>query len=133
MSQKAKNQAILQAQQSYLSKHINSNGPNSISKKKPLDFESFDQEVLIKYNQKFNLNFLEPISLNDDILNSEIGKKTLSRRIIKNQNDNRITKSILANHLKSHFTNFLCKENEIITNFLHYNKYQNNAFKLSYK
>lgn len=131
-SLKAKNQASLQAQQVFLSKHINSNGPQDQAKVHPLDFESFDDETLIKYTNKHNLLLPHPVSINSDILNSEIGKKTYSKRS-KNASKNGISKPELANHLKNHFLNLPCKENEIIPSFLYKVKHQDNEFKLTFK
>ncbi|KAK6457923.1 uncharacterized protein RJT20DRAFT_2467 [Scheffersomyces xylosifermentans] len=132
-SQKAKNQAALQAQQVFLSKHINSNGPQDKPKVHPLDFDEFDEDTLVRYNRKYNLNLPNPISINNDILNSEIGKKTFSKRNKSRANYGGVTKPEMANHLKTHFLNLPTKENEIITNFLYKVKHQENDFKLTFK
>ncbi|ABN66748.1 predicted protein [Scheffersomyces stipitis CBS 6054] len=132
-SQKAKTQAAIQAQQLFLSKHINSNGPQDQPKIHPLDFEKFDEETLVRYNKKYNLNLPNPVSINNDILNSEIGKKTYSKRNKSRATFGGITKPEMANHLKTHFMNLPTKENEILTNFLYKVKHQDNDFKLTFK
>lgn len=131
-SQKSKNQASLQAQQVFLSKHINSNGPQDQPKVHPLDFDAFDDATLIKYTNKHNLLLPHPVSINSDILNSEIGKKTYSKRSKSGSKDG-ISKPELASHLKNHFLNLPCKENEIISSFLYKVKHQDNEFKLTFK
>lgn len=131
-SQKAKNQAALQAQQMFLSKHINSNGPNDKPKVHPLDFESFDDSTLMRYSEKYGLNVPIPESVNFDILNSEIGKKTYSKRNKLRQNINRVSKPELAAHLKNHFMSLPSKENEIITGFLYKLKHEDSEFRLKF-
>ena len=79
-SQKARNQQTLQQQQAYLQKHINANGPKDKPKIDPLDFERMDEATLLRYKDRYNINLPRPESLNSDILNSEIGKKTFSKR-----------------------------------------------------
>ncbi|KAK6197391.1 uncharacterized protein RJT21DRAFT_123197 [Scheffersomyces amazonensis] len=132
-SQKVKNQAALQKQQQYLSKHINSNGPQDQPKVEPLDFEKFEDDVLIKYNKRYGMNLPNPTSVNNDILNSEIGKKTYTKRNESKQSPNKITKVELANKTKNHFLALPTKENEIITNFLYKVKHQEDEFKLTFR
>ncbi|KAK6459857.1 hypothetical protein DFJ63DRAFT_52283 [Scheffersomyces coipomensis] len=140
-SQKVKNQANYQKQQQYLTKHIHSNGPNDKPKVLPLDFDKYSDEVLIKYNKRYGLNLPNPTSVNNDILNSEIGKKTFTKRNSSNGGvgkksstpANKITKIDLANQVKNHFLNLPTKENEIITNFLYKVKHQDDEFKLTFK
>ncbi|EGW32115.1 uncharacterized protein SPAPADRAFT_61198 [Spathaspora passalidarum NRRL Y-27907] len=131
-TQKAKNQAAQAAQQNYLARHINSNGPQDREPIHPLDFEAFDDAVLMRYNEKYGLNLPRPETVNSDILNSEIGKKTFSKRSKKREANGRISKPELANHLKSHFMALGSKENEIITGFLYKVKHQDNDFKLTF-
>lgn len=128
-SQKAKNQAAQQAQQLYLQRHINKNGVNDKPKVKPLDFDLFDDEVLVRYNTLYNLGLGNPVTVNNDMLNSEIGKKTFSKR----SHTGGVTKPELASQLKGHFLSLPCKENEIVTNFLYKVKHQGNDFKLTFK
>lgn len=129
-SQKAKNQQALQQQQSFLQKHINSNGPKDKPKIDPLDFERMDEATLLRYNDRYNINLPRPESLNSDILNSEIGKKTFSKR---HNVEHRISKPEFANQLKSHFMGLQAKENDIITGFLYKVKHQNKEFKLTFQ
>lgn len=132
-TQKAKNQANLQAQQSYLSKHIHSNGPQDFPKVHPLDFELFDDEVLIKYNERFGMGLPEPVSINDDILNSELGKRTCYKKAQASLQAARVSKPDHAAHSKAHFMNLPCRENEIISSFLYKVKNQDKQFKLTFK
>ncbi|ODV80216.1 uncharacterized protein CANTADRAFT_89790 [Suhomyces tanzawaensis NRRL Y-17324] len=132
-SQKAKTQAALQAQQMYLSKHINSNGPQDKPKVNPLEFEEYDDETLARYNQKYGLGLPPITTINSDILNSEIGKKTQSKRSKSRRARGSITKQETSNHIKAHFLNLPCKENEIITSFLYKVRHQDSDFKLTFK
>ncbi|RLV95258.1 Transcriptional regulatory protein SAP30 [Spathaspora sp. JA1] len=131
-TQKAKNQAAQAIQQNYLARHITSNGPQDRAVVHPLDFEAFDDSVLMRYNEKYGLNLPRPETVNYDILNSEIGKKTFSKRSKKREEQGRISKPELAKHLKSHFMALGSKENEIITGFLYKVKHQDNDFKLTF-
>ncbi|CAK9441731.1 uncharacterized protein LODBEIA_P55990 [Lodderomyces beijingensis] len=79
-SQKVKAQIALQQQQTFLQKHINSNGPRDKPRKDPLDFETMDDAILLKYSDRYGFNLPRPESINSEILNSEIGKKTYSKR-----------------------------------------------------
>ena len=130
-SQRVKNQQLLQQQQEYLSKHITSNGPQDKERTDPLDFESLDDSQLVNYNIKYELNLPLPIKVNEDILDSDIGRKTHYKRNSKFAG--RISKAELASRVKNHFENFPVKENEIITNFLYKVKHQDEEFKLSFK
>lgn len=134
-SQKARNQLALQQQQQYLAKHINSNGPQDRPKPTPLDFSTYKDEALLKYSERYGFhNFSRIDSLNSDILNSEIGKKTFSKRSKKRQRDNgRITKTEVASHIKNHFAGLPAKENDIITGFLYKVKHQDKEFKLTFQ
>lgn len=126
-SQKQKN---LQAQQEFLAKYIHSNGPKDFPQTQPLDFETLPALSLEKYNEKYGLGLPYPLSLNADMLNSELGKKTYS---YKRNNRGKISKPELANQVKKHFLELPAKENEIITNFLYTVKNQDKDFKLSFK
>lgn len=128
-SNKARNAAAQAAQQEILSKHINSNGPHDKPKPHPLDFNSFSDETLERYNKKYGLNFPPPLSINSHILGSEIGKKTYTAK----KNGNKISKPELSNNLKKHFLALPCRENEIITNFIYSVKNEDRDFKLSFK
>lgn len=129
-SHKARNAVAQAAQQEYLSKHINSNGPQDKPAVDALDFMAFDDETLDKYGQRYGLNLPLTQSLIDNILASEIGKKTYS---YKKNNGYKISKLEKANALKKHFTALPARENEIITNFLYKVKNEDKAFKLSFK
>ncbi|KAG8202782.1 hypothetical protein GWM34_02414, partial [Candida africana] len=135
ISQKARNQLALQQQQQYLAKHINSNGPQDKPKLQPLDFTTYSDTALLKYSERYGFhNFSRIDSLNSDILNSEIGKKTYSKRSKKNQKDTgRISKLEIANHVKNHFSSLPAKENDIITGFLYKVKHQDKEFKLTFQ
>lgn len=130
-SNKARNAVAQQAQQEYLSKHINSNGPQDKPRLDPLDFSAFDTETLDKYNRRYGLYAYDCITVNGDVLNSEIGKKTHS---YKNGNvKNKISKLDMSSSAKKHFMSLPCRENEIITNFLYKVKNEDKEFKLSFK
>lgn len=139
-SQKARNQQALQQQQSFLLKHINSNGPKDKPRVDPLDFEKMDEATLLRYKDRYNINLPRPESLNSDILNSEIGKKTFSKRSQARRlqkaglgMDHRISKGEYANQVKSHFMGLQAKENDIITGFLYKVKHQDKEFKLIFQ
>ncbi|RCK64895.1 Transcriptional regulatory protein SAP30 [Candida viswanathii] len=134
-SQKARNQLALQQQQQYLAKHINSNGPQDRPKPAPLDFSTYKDSALLKYSERYGFHNLTRIdSLNSDILNSEIGKKTFSKRSKRRQRDTgRITKPEVANHIKNHFAGLPAKENDILTAFLYKVKNQDKEFKLTFQ
>ncbi|EMG46519.1 hypothetical protein G210_3228 [Candida maltosa Xu316] len=139
-SQKAKNQLALQQQQQYLARHINSNGPQDRPKLQPLDFSTYSDEALLKYAERYGFSEFNRIdSLNSDILNSEIGKKTFSKRSKKRQQhggdvtSGRVTKVEIANHVKNHFNGLPAKENDIITGFLYKVKHQDKEFKLTFQ
>lgn len=129
-SNKARNTAAQAAQQEFLLKHINSNGPQDKPKPHPLDFNSLSDEALEKYNKKYDLDYPAPLSINGHILSSEIGKKTFTA---KNISGNKISKPELSNNLKKHFLALPCRENEIIANFIYKVNNQEKDFKLSFK
>lgn len=127
---KARNAVAVAAQQELLAKHIHSNGPQDQPKVEPLDFFSLDQETLTRYNLKNGLNLPRVQSINDNILQSEIGKKTSTFK--KSQGISKITKPELANHCQKHFMSAPCKENEMIATFLYKVKNEDREFKLSF-
>ncbi|CAK7903136.1 hypothetical protein CAAN1_16S01002 [[Candida] anglica] len=130
VSAKAKNAtAAQQAQQEYLSKHINSNGPKDIEKPHPLDFESYPSQALTNYSRKYNLGSESPSTINGYMLKSSIGKKTSSYK----KHTKKVPTRELAATVKKHFINLPSRENEIITNFLYKVKNQEKDFKLSFK
>lgn len=127
---KARNAVAVAAQQELLSKHINSNGPNDQPRMNPLDFLAFDDDSLYRYNRKFGLNLPPVQSINDNVLRSEIGKKTFSSK--KAAGSPRISKPELASHCHKHFLAAPCRENEIITSFLYKVKNEDKDFKLTF-
>lgn len=129
---RAKTQAALVAQQHYLSKHINSNGPQDKPKTAPLDFEKLSDEQLANYNTRYQLGLPPAVTISEDILLSEIGKKTHYKRH-PTQMLGGISKPELAGHVKNHFNSLPVKENEIITNFLYKVRHQDQDFKLTFK
>ncbi|EGV63405.1 hypothetical protein PSN45_004315 [Yamadazyma tenuis] len=123
-----------QAQQEFLSKHINSNGPQDKVKIDPLDFNAFTADELNNYSKRYNLGFPECQSLKLDVLNSEIGKKTLSsKKHNKGKRTEKIEKYELSHNLKQHFLSSSVKENEVITNFLYKVRNDDKDFKLEFK
>ncbi|KAI5956379.1 hypothetical protein KGF54_000854 [Candida jiufengensis] len=136
-TQKQKNQLAQQQQQNYLQRHINSNGPGDKPKVDPLDFEKFNNKILWSYKDRYNFNLSRPESLNSDILNSEIGKKTYTKRNQEKQSrvnkNSKLNKKEFASHVKNHFMNLNAKENDIITGFLYKVKHQDKEFKLTFQ
>lgn len=123
-----------QAQQDFLSKYIHSNGPQDKVKIDPLDFTQFSSEELNHYSAKYGLNYPECESLKSEILNSEIGKKTLSfKKKTRGRRVEKIEKYELASGVKQHFLSLPVKENEVITNFLYKVRNQDKDFKLVFK
>lgn len=129
-SNKARNAVAQAAQQEFLLKHINSNGVHDKPKVEPLDFMAFNEKTLDQYGKKYELDTPLTETLNENILSSEIGKKTYS---YNNKNGFKISKIEKANNLKKHFIGLPCRENEIITNFLYKVKNEDKDFKLSFK
>lgn len=126
---KARNAVAQAAQLELLSKHIHSNGPKDKPKVDPLDFLSLDTESLHRYRNKYGLALDNVQSINDNILQSEIGKKTFTSK--KAAQTHRITKPEFASHVLKHFLALPCKENEIVANFLYKVKNESKDFKLS--
>ncbi|CAI5760071.1 unnamed protein product [Candida verbasci] len=136
-TQKQKNQLLLQQQQQFLQKHINSNGKSDMPKIDPLDFEKFNDKILLKYAERYKYNINSFDSLNNDILNSEIGLKTYSKtkRLREKEKEedlsNKMTKKEFSKIAKNHFMSLPAKENDIITGFLYKVKNQDKEFKLT--
>ncbi|SGZ51684.1 CIC11C00000005880 [Sungouiella intermedia] len=126
---KARNAVAQAAQLELLSKHIHSNGPKDKPKVNPLDFLSLDNEALHKYNLKYGMNLPKIQSVNENILLSEIGKKTYSA--MKAVSLGRISKPEFASHVHKHFLAAPCRENEIVANFMYKVKNENKDFKLT--
>lgn len=126
---KARNAVAQAAQLELLSKHIHSNGPNDKPKVNPIDFLTLDTDALHKYNQKYALNLPRIQTVSEDILQSEIGKKTYSSK--KAALTAKVTKPEFASHVHKHFVAAPCRENEIVANFLYKVRNENKDFKLS--
>lgn len=126
---KARNAVAQAAQLELLSKHIHSNGPNDKPKVNPLDFLSLDTTALHKYSHKNALNLPRIQSVNEDILQSDIGKKTFSSK--KAALTSKITKPEFASHVHKHFMAAPCRENEIVANFLYKVRNGTKDFKLT--
>lgn len=126
---KARNAVAQAAQLELLSKHIHSNGPRDKPKVNPLDFYDLDNESLHKYSHKYGLNLPQIQTTNDNILQSEIGKKTYSAK--RAAQTSRIAKPEFANHVQKHFLAAPCRENEIVANFLYKVKNDDKEFKLT--
>ncbi|QWU89994.1 hypothetical protein CA3LBN_004352 [Candidozyma haemuli] len=77
---KARNAVAVAAQQELLSKHIHSNGPHDKPRIDVLDFNTFDDTTLEKYNRKFGIECPAIQKIDEDILRSDIGKKTYTAR-----------------------------------------------------
>lgn len=126
---KARSQAAQSAQQEFLARHINSNGPQDKPKVHPLDFSNLPDKAIRSYMTKHSLQYPEPSSLNADILNLHIGKKTHS---YKKSLQTLMPKRELADKMRDHFLALPFRENEIITNFLYKVKNQDRDFKLTF-
>lgn len=129
---RAKTQAALAAQQQYLTKHINSNGPHDQPKVAPLDFDHLSDDQLATYNERYQLGLPPAVLVSEDVLLLEIGKKTQYKRHPLRWLGG-ISKPELAAHCKNHFNQLPVKENEIITSFLYKVKHQDQDFKLTFK
>ncbi|KAF3987054.1 hypothetical protein FT663_03159 [Candidozyma haemuli var. vulneris] len=127
---KARNAVAVAAQQELLSKHIHSNGPHDRPKVDPLDFLNLPKEALEAYNRKYSLNLLPIQTTNEDILRSEIGKKTYTSK--RSAQMLRISKPEVASHCQKHFLGAPCRENEIISSFLYKVRNEDKEFKLSF-
>lgn len=129
-SNKQRNAVVQAAQQEFLAKHIHANGAEETPRVHPLDFAAFDEKTLDRYSRKHGLEYPLAQTLNDNILHSEIGKKTHS---FKKNSPYKIGKPELAHSLKTHFMALPCRENEIIANFLYTVRNQDKEFKLQFK
>ena len=127
---KARNAVAQAAQQEFLQKNINSNNVKDRKKPHPLDFFAFSDDILQRYTKKYDLHYPPPLSLNGDILSSEIGKKTFT---YKNNLKYKISKQELSRDLKKHFMALQCRENEVISNFLYKVKNQDKDLRLTFK
>lgn len=134
---KSKNALAQAAQQEYLARHINSNGPQDRIKLDPLDFTGLSEHQLDNYKQYYKLNLPECETVKGNILNSDIGKKTLSykkqAKLSKFKKVTKVEKRELSNTIKAHFQSLPVKENEIITNFLYKVNHDDQDFKLTFK
>lgn len=127
---KARNAVAVAAQQELLSKHIHSNGPQDKVKVDPLDFKNLNEEALKRYNVKYALNLPSMKSISEDILHSEIGKKTFTAK--QSSNLPTVSKEEVALHCQKHFIATPCRENEIITSFLYKVKNETKEFKYKF-
>lgn len=127
---KARNAVAAAAQLELLSKHIHSNGPKDKPPIDPLDFSSLSEDSLRRYNRKYDLQLPEIQSLNDNILQSELGKRSSSAK--KAARVQKISKQELASSVQKHFMAVNVRENEILAGFLYKVKNQNRDFKLSF-
>lgn len=127
---KARSAIAAAAQLELLSKHIHSNGPKDQPPKDPLSFLDLPNETLNKYNRKHVLNLPEVQSVNSNILQSEIGKKTSSYK--KAVHVAKVTKPELADSIQKHFLQLNVRETEVIANFLYKVKHQDKEFKLTF-
>lgn len=125
---KARSQVAQAAQQEFLARHINSNGPQDSPHVDPLDFASLLDKSLRAYINKHALHQPAPTSLNADILNLHIGKKSHSYK----KSQTLAPKREVAEKLRDHFLALPVRENEIITNFLYKVKNQDRDFKLQF-
>lgn len=127
---KARNAVAAAAQLELLLKHIHSNGPKDRPPIDPLDFSTMSDDSLRRYNKKYDLQLPEIQSLNDNILQSELGKKSCSAK--KAARVEKISKHDLAANVQKHFLAVNVRENEVLAGFLYKVKNQNKDFKLSF-
>lgn len=110
---KQKQQALKQAQEEFLAKHINSNGPQDKEPIDPLDFLTLPVETLNLYRRKFNLEGV-PEAMTDYGAMLSTGKTFTERSVVQ-----RITKDQLAEAVKAHFLSQNVKETDVIANFVY--------------
>lgn len=127
---KARNAMVAAAQLELLSKHINSNGPQDQPKPNPIDLLSLDEKALHNYNRKYRLKLPYIQSINENILNSEIGKKTYSAK--KKGLGHRVSKQEFVSHVQKHFNLTQPRENDIVSNFLYKVKNEERDFKFTF-
>lgn len=127
---KARNAVAVAAQQELLSKHIHSNGPHDKPRIDVLDFNTFDDTTLERYNRKLGIECPAIQKIDEDILRSDIGKKTYTAR--NSSQTMSISKPEMASFCQKHFINSPCRENEIISNFLYKVKNDDKEFKLTF-
>lgn len=114
LNTKSKQQAMKIAQEEFLARHINSNGPQDKDPIDPLDFETLPVEVLNKYKKRYKMDLPDAMTDYGTMLGSSMGKKTYSER-----NQYRITKQQLAENVRGHFLSQNVKESDAIANFIY--------------
>lgn len=127
---KARNAVAAAAQLELLSKHIHSNGPRDKPAIQALELYTLDENSLQKYRKRYNISVPEMQTLSENILCSEIGKKSSSHK--KATMVNKVSKPEFVNSVQKHFSLMNVRENEVIASFLYRVKHQDKEFKLTF-
>lgn len=131
-------QRLTTAQQQYLKDlvrtHVTNNHPEMTARPDPVDFESYSDDFLRRYKDRFQLNVEDHLSIQGYLLGSQLGSKTYSSK--RNQHGTpgaRILKKELAGQVKSHFNSYNIKETECVPQFIYKVKTQKKRFKMWFK
>lgn len=109
---------------------VHSNGPHDFPPVDPFDFTAFSSDALERYNLKYGLGLPEVQSVTENILQSEVGRRSFTAR--RTAQSARISKPELAAHCYKHFVALPCRETEILSSFLYKVKNEDREFKLTF-
>lgn len=132
-------QRLTAAQQLYIKdlvkSHITDNHPELTPKPDPVDFESYPDDFLRRYKDRFKLNVEDNMTLKGYLLGSQLGSKTFSykKNTQPGPQGGRVQKKQLASEVKKHFTSYGIKEAECIPQFIYKVKNQKKKFKMEFK
>lgn len=130
-------QRLTAAQQQYIKDlvktHITNNHPQFLAKTDPVDFESYSDDFLRRYKDRFQLDVEDNMTLRGYLLGSQLGSKTYSYKRNEGVQDGRIVKKNLASEVKKHFTSYGIKEADCIPQFIYKVKTQKKRFKMEFK
>ncbi|GAV55937.1 hypothetical protein ZYGR_0AZ01090 [Zygosaccharomyces rouxii] len=131
-------QRLTTAQQQYLKDlvrtHVTNNHPDLTPKPDPMDFESYSDDFLRRYKDRFQLNVEDHLSIQGYLVGSQLGSKTHSSKRNKHGTPGaRIVKKELASEVKRHFNSYNVKETECIPQFIYKVKTQKKKFKMWFK
>lgn len=130
-------QRLTTTQQQYIKdlvkRHITNNHPHNLPKTDPVDFESYSDDFLRRYKDRFQLDVEDNMTLKGYLLGSQLGSKTFSYRRNEGAQDGRVVKKSLASEVKKHFTSYGIKEADCIPQFIYKVKTQKKRFKMEFK
>ncbi|QLG73543.1 hypothetical protein HG535_0F00530 [Zygotorulaspora mrakii] len=130
-------QRLTAAQQQYLKDlvktHVTNNHPDLTPKPTPIDFESYPDQFLRQYKERFKLKIEDNMTIQGYLLGSQLGAKTCSYKKNAQSHDRRVHKKELATEVKKHFTSYGIKEAECIPQFIYKVKNQKKKFRMEFR